>query len=124
MGSGDWTPSWFQLGLAALIAAVAGATGMVTSALSVSRRLNSIDRSVVDGLNTLRLHVDASDSKRFHDMVGVVQGEAGKTDLALHHIQQRLGALEQDQAVMRDFKKRVEERIARENSHQRPPSSS
>lgn len=107
--SGDWTPSWFQLGLAALIAAVSGAMGMVSSALSISRRLNSIDRSVVDGLNTLRLHVDASDSKRFHDMVNVMQSEIGKTEVALHHVHQRLGALEQDQAVMRDFKKRVED---------------
>lgn len=110
MGSGDWTPSWFQLGLAALIAAIGGAVGMVTSALSISRRLNNIDKSIVEGLHDARLHADASDSKRFHDMVNVIHGEVAKTEVALHHIHQRLGALEQDQAVIRDFKKRIEDK--------------
>jgi hypothetical protein len=108
MSNGDWTPTWLQLGLGAVVAAVSGVAGMVTTALSVSRRLNAIEKGISDGLLNLRLHVDASDSKRFHDMMGVLHQETGKTEAHLFRMDQRLGALEQDQAVFRDFKSRME----------------
>ncbi len=107
-------PTWLQVVLAAVVAVVTAAVGALTTgiliATGITKKFSETEKSMVQHINDLRLHVDASDSKRFHDLIGIIQQESLKTEGAAMELGRRIGATEQDLAVMRDFKARVERR--------------
>lgn len=112
---GDW-PSWLQVVLAATVALVTGVVGAASSAiliaLGINRKFSELEKSFIVAINGLRQHVDTSDSQRFHNVVTIVQAEIGKSELIDQELGKRIGACEQDLAILRDFKGRYEAHIA------------
>lgn len=95
---------------AALVASIFGAASTsVLIALGITRRFADMEKTFLIAMNDLRLHVDKSDSQRFHNVMNIVQAEIAKSDVADKELSRRVGACEQDLAVYKEFKDRVEQ---------------
>lgn len=105
-------PTWIQIAVTGVVAIVTGIIGAASTALlvalGITRKFAEMDRMFTREMHGLRTHVDMSDSKRFHDMVGIVQGEVSKSELAEEDLSRRIGACEQEIHTLKDFKERLE----------------
>lgn len=105
-------PTWLQVVVAGVVALVTGVVGAATTAiliaLGINKKFSDLEKTFILAMNDLRLHVDQSDSQRFHNVMNIVQAEVGKGDVKDAELSDRIGACEQELAVMRDFKKRIE----------------
>lgn len=107
-------PTWVQVVVTAVIAIVSAMVATATTALlvavGITRKFSEMELAFIKGMAELKIHVDTSDSKRFHDLVNLVNIENGKLELENVELKRRVGACEQDIAVLRDFKDRIERR--------------
>lgn len=95
-----------------VIAAVSGILGAASTAvliaIGITRKFAELQLLLIKEIASLRQHVDDSDSKRFHTMVNIVQGEIGKSEASDEELARRIGACEQEIAVLRNFMDRQE----------------
>lgn len=103
---------WVEIIITAVGAGVSGFFVAIVmafrSAWGLSKQLQVMEAKFIAAVTELRLHVDANDSKRFHDLINIMQTEVGKCEAADDSLSQRIGATEQEIAVLRDFKTRME----------------
>lgn len=106
-GEGLWT-----ILTTVVIAVVSGAAGAASAAvliaMGITRKFAELHLLIIKEIASLRRHVDESDSKRFHNMVNIVQAEIGKSEATDEELGRRIGACEQDIAILKDFKARME----------------
>ena len=109
-------PTWLQVVVTGGIAVVSGMVGAASTAilvaLGINKKFSDLNLSLVTGLNDLRQHVDRSDSQRAHTMTDAMATEFLKSDGKMAELSRRIGACEQDIAILRDFKERTERQEA------------
>lgn len=97
-------PTWLQFGIAAVVAVITGVVSTAATALlialGITKRFGELEKTIL----TLEKTLLAADSTRFHDLIGVVQGEVVKSEQADDELGRRLGATEQEIAVLKEFK--------------------
>lgn len=123
-------PTWLQVAVTAVVAIVTGVIGAASTALLVavgitkkfaamerafSTNIHELEKTFGDNIHELRRHIDSSDSKRFHDVMNIIHSEVQKSENADGVLSSRIGACEQEIAVMKDFKERRE----RQDEHDR-----